>query len=479
MTAAEDERQRLRALFDGQRETALRWRESTAAERIARIVRLRDAMLAHREAFHAAFMADYRKPAAEVELSEFLPVMDEARHAIGRVARWMRPRRVRPTLTMLGTAGRVLYQPRGRVLIVAPWNYPLSLCFGPLVSALAAGNAAIVKPSEMTPHVSALMAKIVGETFPESEVALVEGDADTARALLELPFDHVFFTGSPAVGRLVMAAAATHLSSVTLELGGKSPTVVGASADLRLAAETLMWGKCLNAGQTCIAPDYAYVHESIKDAFVAECRRVLAGRYGADAAARAQSPDLARIVNRRHAQRIADLLTDAVARGARVLAGGDADVDRCYVAPTLLDDVPADARIMEEEIFGPLLPIVGYSSPDAVIDDINARPKPLALYVWSRDRAEIDRLLARTSSGGACVNHCVAHFAHGNLPFGGVNHSGIGSAHGHHGFLAFSHERALLRSSPLMPVKLFYPPYTETRQRIVRAVVDLLRLPML
>lgn len=478
MTAAGDERQRLRALFDGQRETALRWRESTAAERIARIARLRDAMLAHREAFHAAFMADYRKPAAEVELSEFLPVMDEARHAIGRVARWMKPRRVRPTLTMLGTFGQVLYQPRGRVLIVAPWNYPLSLCFGPLVSALAAGNTAIVKPSEMTPHVSALMAKIIGETFPEAEVALVEGDAETARALLELPFDHVFFTGSPAVGRLVMAAAATHLSSVTLELGGKSPTVVGASADVRLAAETLMWGKCLNAGQTCIAPDYAYVHESVKDAFVAECRRVLAARYGADAAARAQSPDLARIVNRRHAQRIADLLADAVARGARVLAGGDADVDRCYVAPTLLDDVPADARIMAEEIFGPLLPIVGYSSLDAVIDDIAARPKPLALYAWSRDRAEIDRLLTRTSSGGACVNHCVAHFAHGNLPFGGVNHSGIGSAHGHHGFKTFSHERALLRSSPLMPVKLFYPPYTEIRRRIVRAVVDLLRLPM-
>lgn len=468
---------RMRATFESQRETALRWRESTARERRERIRALREAVIANREAFYAAFERDYRKPPAEVEASELFPVMDEARHALAHLRGWMKPRRVWPTLTMLGTWSSVRYEPRGRVLIVAPWNYPLSLCFGPLVSALAAGNTAIVKPSEMTPAVSALMARIVAEVFAPDEVALFEGGAATAQALLELPFDHIFFTGSPAVGKQVMAAAAKHLASVTLELGGKSPAIVGASADLARAAETLMWGKFLNAGQTCIAPDHLYVHESVKERFVAECRRVLAASYGATPAAQKASRDLTRIVNARHARRIAGLLEDATERGAVVRVGGDVDLAQRYVAPTLLDRVPRQAQVLEEEIFGPLLPILGYSELDAVVADINARPKPLALYVFSRDSAEIEGVLRRTSSGAACVNHCVVHFAHGGLPFGGVNHSGIGSAHGFHGFKAFSHERAVLRSSPLMLARLFFPPFTPGRLRMIRRIVDLLRLP--
>ncbi|HJV76368.1 MAG TPA: aldehyde dehydrogenase family protein [Noviherbaspirillum sp.] len=476
---AESDPQTIRAVFDSQQETALRWRESTANERIARIKKLRDAMMAKREEFYEAFMQDYRKSPAEVEASEFLPVMDEARHAIGRLKRWMKPQKVWPTSTMLGTSGAVHYQPRGRVLIIAPWNYPLSLCFGPLVSALAAGNTAMIKPSEMTPAVSALMNRIISEVFPSSEVALFEGALATSQALLDLPFDHIFFTGSPAVGKLVMSAAAKHLTSVTLELGGKSPTIVSQNADIKLAAETLMWGKFLNGGQTCVAPDYIYVHDSVKNAFITECRNVLQQRFGATAAEQKHSADLTRVVNQRHTQRVAALLSDAVSRGATVQAGGDIDIPHCYIAPTLLDQIPADAMIMEEEIFGPLLPILGYSDLDAVIAEINARPKPLALYIWSKESKEIDKVLKRTSSGGVCVNHCVMHFAHGELPFGGVNNSGIGSAHGHHGFKAFSHERAVLRSSPLMLVKLFFPPYTKTRQRIIRSVVDSLRLPML
>lgn len=470
---------RIKGVFDSQLATSLRWRESTASERIERIKKLRDAMMAQREAFYDAFMQDYRKSPAEVEASELLPVMDEARHAIGRIKRWMKPHKVWPTSTMLGTSGWVQCQPRGRVLIIAPWNYPLSLCFGPLVSALAAGNTAIIKPSEMTPNVSALMSRIIRDTFPESEVALFEGALATSQALLDLPFDHIFFTGSPAVGKVVMAAAAKHLTSVTLELGGKSPTIVGASANIPLAAETLMWGKFLNGGQTCVAPDYVYVHESVKAAFIAECRKVLAARYGTTATAQKQSADLTHIVNQRHTQRISALLSDAVARGATVHTGGEVDVQQCYIAPTLLDQVPADSSIMEEEIFGPLLPIIGYAQLDDIINEINARPKPLALYIWSRDQKEIDKVMARTSSGGACINHCVMHFAHGELPFGGVNNSGIGNAHGHHGFKSFSHERAVLRSSPLMLVKMFYPPYTKSRQRIIRSVVDMLKLPML
>lgn len=469
----------MQAAFDAQLATSLAWRTSGAAERLKRIVRLRDAMMARREDFYAAFAQDYRKSPAEVEASEFLPVMEEIRHALGRLKRWMKPRRVWPTTTMLGTYASVQFQPRGRVLIVAPWNYPLSLCFGPLVSALAAGNTAIVKPSEMTPAVSALMADIIRAVFPASEVALFQGSQPTSQTLLELPFDHIFFTGSPNVGKLVMAAAAKHLASVTLELGGKSPTIVDASANIQLAAETLMWGKFLNNGQTCVAPDHVYVHAAVKDAFVGACHAVLRQRYGQDAAAQKASPDLARVVNQRHTQRLAHLLADAQQRGARILAGGEVDQQQCYIAPTLLDNIPAGAAILNEEIFGPLLPVIGYTDLDQVIAAINAAPKPLALYLWSTDRQTIRQVLARTSSGGACVNHCVAHFAHGNLPFGGVNNSGVGSAHGEYGFKAFSHERAVLRASPLMLIKLFFPPYTKNRSFLMRKIVDSLRLPML
>ena len=469
----------IEAVFHAQQETALAWRVSTAKERIARIKRLREAMMAQREAFYAAFALDYRKPPTEVEASELLPVMDEMRHAIGQLKRWMKPSKMWPTSTMLGTSAWVQYQPRGRVLVIAPWNYPLSLCFGPLVSALAAGNTVIVKPSEMTPAVSALMASIISAVFPENEVALFEGGLPTSQALLALPFDHIFFTGSPAVGKVVMAAAAKHLTSVTLELGGKSPTIVDASADLTLAAETLMWGKFLNNGQTCVAPDHVYVHDSVKPVFIAACKKVLDARYGATAAAQQQNPDLTRLVNRRHTQRVAALLSDALARGAVLHSGGTVDEAQCFIPPTLLDQIPVGAAILEEEIFGPLLPIFGYSDLSEVIGTINAGPKPLALYVWSRTQAHIDTILARTSSGGACVNHCVAQFAHGNLPFGGVNNSGIGSAHGAYGFKAFSHERGVLRSSPLMLIKLFFPPYTKQRNYLVRKTVDLMRLPML
>ncbi len=478
-SAAEADPGHMAAAFEAQQATALRWRESTARERLDRIKRLRDAMMGHREEFYRAFAQDYRKSPAEVEASEFLPVMEEIRHALGQLKRWMKPTRMWPTSTMLGTSASVQYQPRGRVLIIAPWNYPLSLCFGPLVSALAAGNTAIIKPSEMMPAVSSLMARIVAATFPENEVALFEGSLPTSSALLALPFDHIFFTGSPAIGKVVMTAAAKHLTSVTLELGGKSPTIVDETANLTLAAETLMWGKFINNGQTCVAPDHVYVHASVKAAFIEQCKTVLQARYGNSGAEQKASPDLTRIVNPRHTKRVAALLSDALAKGAVIHTGGEVDEGQCYIAPTLLDNIGPGSAILEEEIFGPLLPIMAYTDLDQVISDINAGPKPLALYIWSRKQAHIDKVIGRTSSGGACVNHCVAQFAHGNLPFGGVNNSGIGNAHGVYGFKAFSHERAVLRSSPLMLIKLFYPPYTEKRTWLIRKTVDMLRLPML
>lgn len=458
-------------LFARQEPTALALRESTAKQRIDKLKRLRDALLQRREAWIAAFETDLRKPPLEVDLTELLPVIDEARHAISHLARWMRPRRVAATLTTLGTTARVLCQPRGRCLIIGPWNYPVNTLLGPLVSAIAAGNTVILKPSEFTPHVNAVVAELIAEVFDPAEIAVVQGGAVTAQHLLALPFDHVFFTGSPAVGKIVMAAAAQHLTSVTLELGGKSPAIVDETADVERAADLILWGKLTNAGQTCVAPDHVFVHRSVRECFVRRCRETIEARYGASDAAVAASPDLARMITPRHAGRLGALIDDARARGATVLAGGAHDAASRYVAPTLLGDVPAEARIASEEIFGPVLPIETFDTLDVVIRRINASPKPLALYVFSQRKRAAARVIEQTSSGGVCVNHCVQQYAHAGLPFGGVNHSGIGSAHGVFGFNAFSHQRAVLAAGRLTLVSLFYPPYTGWKTGLGRRLV--------
>jgi aldehyde dehydrogenase (NAD+) len=470
--------EQLQAAFEAQGPKALALRSSTAAQRIARIKALREALLAQREALYAAFAQDMRKSQAEVEATELMPVLDEMRHVIGGLKGWMKPKRVWPTSTTLGLKARIHYQPRGRVLIIAPWNYPLNLCLGPLVSAVGAGNTVILKPSEMTPTVSKLIGQIIASVFDRTEVALFEGAQATSQALLALPFDHIFFTGSPTVGKLVMAAAAKNLTSVTLELGGKSPTIVDESADVAMAAENLMWGKFINSGQTCIAPDYVYVHASVKAAFVQECLKALDKLYG-QAAQRGSNPDLTRIVNLRHTQRLKRILDDAMSRGARVLVGGQVDEAAQFVAPTLIEGAGFESRILQEEIFGPLLPILEFTDLDAVIRQINAGPKPLALYVYSRNSARTERVLLETSSGGACVNHCVIHYAHGNLPFGGVNNSGIGNGHGYFGFKAFSHERSVVTGGPIRSEKLFAPPYTPQRLAFIRRIVNMLRWPSL
>jgi len=440
--------------FASQAATALRLRISTAEERIAKITKLRDAVLARREEWYRLAAADLGKPAAEVDIGEILPICVEANDAIRNLKKWMKPKRVWPTMMTGGTRSEVQFAPKGRCLIIGPFNYPLNLTLGPLVSAIAAGNTAIIKPSELTPHLSGMITQLVGELFAPDEVAIFQGDADVSKALLDLPFDHIFFTGSPTVGKYVMGAAAKHLASVTLELGGKSPTIIDASADLELAATSVMFGKFSNAGQTCIAPDYVFVHESVKARWLECCKAELQKAYGADAAAQQASKHYTRIVNPRHTARIKSLLDDAQAHGARVLAGGAVSEGDCYIQPTLLDNIGAGARILDEEIFGPLLPIIEFSKIDTVIDHVNAGPKPLALYIYSRDALCIERVLAQTQSGGACVNHAMIHFLHGNLPFGGIGNSGLGNAHGLYGFKAFSHEKAVVRTQFSMAATL-------------------------
>jgi len=464
----------IRSLFDAQAATSLALRSSTTSQRRDKLRRLSRAVLTRRERWYAAFHADLGKPRVEVELTELLPVLDEASHAIGHLKRWMRLHRVGPTLTTLGASARVQYQPRGRCLIIGPWNYPLNTVLGPLVSAVAAGNTAIIKPSEFTPHVNAMIAEVIAEIFDPFEVALVHGAVKTSEHLLALPFDHIFFTGSPAVGKIVMAAAARHLTSVTLELGGKSPAIVDASADVDAAVRMLAWGKLTNAGQTCVAPDHIYVHRSVEARFVECWRRVMAERYGKDALAVERSPHLARMVTARHAERVAGLIDDAVARGATRLDGGKHDAGARYVAPTLLGRIPDDARIESEEIFGPVMPLRAFDSLEEVVTRINAAPKPLALYVFARDRSRIAQVLTQTSSGSIGVNLCVQQYAHAKLPFGGVNHSGLGNAHGWHGFRAFSHERACLSNGPFNGLRLFFPPYTPHKLRLAQMLVRLI-----
>lgn len=459
------------ALFASHAATALRLRQSTAAERRLKLTKLLDAILERKDAVLDAVHRDLSKHPTETNLTEVLPLVGEAKHAIANLKRWMKPHRISPTLAALGTTSRVIYQPKGRCLLISPWNYPLSLALGPLVSAVAAGNTAILKPSEFTPHTNRIVKDIVSAAFAVDEVAVVEGAAEAATALLSLPFDHIFFTGSPSVGKKVMAAAALNLASVTLELGGKSPVVVDSTANLRSAAEHIIWGKMVNAGQTCIAPDYVYVHRDVADSFVDLCRSTIAQRYGDSDAAIKSSPDFPRMIHRRHTERVARLIDDAIQAGSQIACGGSSDADSRYVAPTLLRDVPPGAQIRKEEIFGPVLPILTFDSLDTAIAEINAAPKPLALYVWTRSERTVEALKTNTSSGSLCVNLCLQQFAQHNLPFGGVNTSGIGNAHGFFGFKAFSHERAVMSAGPLSALELLFPPYSARKRRLSELLI--------
>jgi len=455
----------VRAIFDKQVARARATRGDDYKTRLERLKRLEQAILSSVHQLHEACAADFRKPATEIELSEIGPVIGEIRFARKNLKKWMKPRRVRPTMTMLGNSAEIRYEPKGVALIISPWNYAFNLSFGPLVSALAAGNSVMLKPSEFTPNVTEYLSALIDNVFDESEVAIVEGGIEASQALLELPFDHIFFTGSPQVGRIVAQAASKHLTSVTLELGGKSPVIVDSTADIASAAKRVAWGKFLNNGQTCIAPDHAYVEDAVFDEFVSEMQKNIDKFYGQSIAARANSPHYCRIVNRKHFDRLINLVEEAIDAGARRLTLDKRDEDDLFIAPTLLDNVKKDCDLMKEEIFGPVLPLLRFSDVAEVIADINARPKPLAFYVYSKNRSNIDRLLHEIPSGDAVVNHNLIHFLHKRLPFGGIGNSGVGKSHGYHGFLAFSHERSVV-TNRVGVVDLLFPPYTKKVQKM-------------
>ena len=365
----------------------------------------------------------------------------------------MRPEPVEAPLLLADTASEIRWEPKGQVLILAPWNYPVFLTLGPLVGAIAAGNVMIVKPSEKVPETNRALRAVLADAFGEDEVAMVEGEVPVAEALLELPFDHIFFTGSTRVGKAVMAAAAKTLASVTLELGGKSPAIVAPDAALQRAAHAVAWGKFVNVGQTCVAPDYALVQEGQRQPFLDGLRAAIEQSYGPESGW-ATNPELARLVDPGAFARVKGLVDDAVQRGAKVVVGGQSNAAERYLAPTVLIDVPPDAPVLQEEIFGPVLPVVTYRAFEDALSYVRSRPKPLALYVFSRKGSTVDATLAETTSGGVCVNNTLLHLANPGLPFGGIGPSGMGNYHGRAGFRTFSHERAVLRQqgNPHVPL---------------------------
>jgi len=472
MGLSESEAGKLLTLFEKQRKKSILMRQESIKDRKARIKAFGKFILSNRQRVGEAVHADIKKPYAEIDLSEVYPVTAEVRNVLNNLDDWAQAEPIDPPLTYLGTRSEIIYEPKGVCLIIAPWNFPFNLCLGPLISCLAAGNTAILKPSEATPNTAALIGSLVREFFEEDLVSVVQGGVETSSQLLKLPFDHIFFTGSTAVGKIVMKAAAENLTSITLELGGKSPTIVDSSANLYDAATRIAFGKFLNKGQTCIAPDYILIEESIRKEFIELLITKIKEMFGEHGKIDEHSPNYSRIVNQKNFQRITELVKDAVEQGAKVEFSGPVIEQENFMHPVILSQVPLNSRIMEEEIFGPVLPVITYSSEEEMIDLINAKPKPLALYIFSNRKAFQNKVIRETSAGSACINDCVLQFTHPNLPFGGVNASGIGKSHGRYGFLAFSNEKPVVKQrGGFSSSYLLHPPYTSRVKRAINMMV--------
>jgi len=410
-------------------------------QRKAKLAKLKAAVEAHADDIVAAVQQDTRKPEGEIRVTEVLNIVGNIQRNIDNLDAWMTPTEITPSLNPADKA-RIIYEARGVCLILGPWNFPLGLTLGPVAAAVAAGNCCMVKLTDLCPATAHIAAKIIAEAFDENEVAVLEGDVSVAQALLDLPFSHIFFTGSTRVGRIVMTAAAKHLATVTLELGGKSPVIIDDGADIDKVAADLAGAKQFNGGQACICPDYVFVKEGQKDRLVEGFKaNVTKNLY--DEAGNIRKDSIAQIVNAANFKRVKTLFDDAVAQGATVAAGGVLEEADLTVHPTMLTGVTPQMKILQEEIFAPILPVMTYDTLDQAIDYIEARDKPLALYMYSPDDANVRKVLNRTSSGGVTINGVFSHYLENQLPFGGVNGSGMGSYHGYFGFKAFSHERAV------------------------------------
>ncbi|NJL89414.1 MAG: aldehyde dehydrogenase [Coleofasciculaceae cyanobacterium SM2_1_6] len=408
-----------------------------------------------------ALGADLRKPALESYGAEISLVLGEIKYTLQHLRQWVKPQSVFTPLSLLPGSSQIVSQPLGVVLIISPWNYPFQLLIAPLVGAIAAGNCTILKPSELAAHTSQLIAELIPKYFQPEYIAVVEGDKTATQALLAEKFEHIFFTGSTAIGKIIMAKAAETLTPVTLELGGKSPCIVDRGVDSwKVTARRIVWGKFINAGQTCVAPDYLLVQREIKSTLLAKIQDCLQEFYGADPAA---SADYCRIINDFHWQRLTGLL-----KAGKIVIGGEVDQGDRYIAPTVIEQITWDDPVMQEEIFGPILPVLEYENLEEAIEQINTQAPPLALYLFSDDRRHQQQVITQTKSGGVCLNDTILHLASPELPFGGVGSSGLGSYHGKASFTTFSHQKSILTKSRFLDLKFRYPPYTEAKLKLLK-----------
>ena len=435
-------------------------RTTSIATRVSYLRKLRKWIKENNWAIMAALRVDLNKPPFEAQATEIGVVQDELPYALRHIHNWSRPKSVMSNLKNFPSYGRIYPEPYGVALIISPWNYPFMLTAAPLISAIAAGNCAIVKPSEMAPATSALIAKMCKEVFHPAHVCAVEGGRETSNALLKLPFDKIFYTGGTDVGRVVMEAAAKNLTPITLELGGKSPCIVDQSANIKLAAKRIIWGKLINAGQTCVAPDYVLAHKSIKDELIKEMKKTICRQYGETPTDNHEYP---KIINERHFQRLIRLT-----EGENIVHGGGSNPATMQIEPTIINTPSLNSPIMKEEIFGPILPVLEFSMPNDAVRIIRSGPKPLALYVFTAIKAVEKYYLRHLSFGGGCINDTVVHLSVPGLPFGGVGQSGMGSCHGKAGFDAFTHYRSVLHKSRHVDIPLRYPPYSNWALKLLK-----------
>lgn len=453
---------RLRATWDSGVTRPLAWR-------LAQLDALKRMCVEHEGAIAEALGEDLGKPYIEAFSTEIHYVIGEVEYISKRLGKWMKPEKVSTPLVTQPGSSKIYREPLGVALVISPWNYPFQLAVAPLLGALAAGNCVVLKPSEVAPATSRILADLLPQYLSPDAVAVIEGAVPETTALLAERFDHIFYTGNGAVGRIVMAAAAKHLTPVTLELGGKSPVYVDPSTDLEVAARRIAWGKWSNAGQTCVAPDYLLVHQSIYDAFLDQLKKTLTEFYGEDPK---QSPDYGRVINARHHGRLLKLLDD---KAGELVTGGPATADEAsrYLAPTVLKGTDPESAIMADEIFGPILPTLPVTGVDEAVHFINRKPKPLALYIFANDKQVQQDILHRTSAGGGAINHCMMHLAVPALPFGGVGESGMGAYHGRDSFEIFSHRRSVLSKPTAVDPALLYPPYTEKKVKWLKRLLRL------
>lgn len=466
----------LKELFEAQGRKRWAVARTTASERIAKLQRLRKAIVARQQEFYDAVWADFHKPKTEAWLSEIFPAIEEIDHTINHLPDWVEDQPGKWSWLFPTNSSVSHFEPKGRVLIMAPWNYPFLLFITPVVAAIAAGNVVIAKPSHKTPRVEAFIESLIAEVFEKDEVAVVSGaGAEIGDQLLALPFDHIFFTGSPKVGAHIAECAAKTHACITLELGGKSPVIVLDKVNIKDAAPKIAWGKCLNAGQTCIAPDYILCPKDLVQELAAAIAESIKAMYGSTEEERRNSESFVHIVESRAVERHRALIEDATAKGATAIIGGEfsaSDIENRYTPVTVLTNVTADMLVMQSEIFGPILPIVTYETLDEAIQFVQQRPKPLALYVFGKSQPQIDAIIAQTTSGSTCVNNCILQISNPSVPFGGVGMSGTGNYHGIYGFKTFSHERNIMTQGAVNGVSFLYPPYHKQEDKGLRAKIQ-------